>query len=463
MIALPIYAPILGYWFVTGTFAPTTTFPYGFADIYDQLGVLLLVRRLIAAVMAVLAVWLAWKIVFFLTGSTFASATSALLVLLNYWFLHYSKTGNVDVPMLLWLLAGTYCWLHALERPSTSWYVGTAVFVALAVSTKDVAAAFVLPMIALLGVVHVVRAWRSQSWSLSCLAWSALAGVVVYGLASLFFFYPHQVFSRLAMFSGSGWGVEGYYQGGWLAVLGRTVWITWTSMSLPAFLLGCVGGVWALARRAWLHASLLVPLVGYYVIDIGRIGFVFDRHVMPIAVVLALLAGLAVAYAQRNSVLRAACVIVVPVVLACALVVSTTVITQMNNDSRYAVEAYVSRLPSNASVVTFDVSTWQGRYGLFGRNVTFVHDTNTSLDYLRRERPDFIVVSENTIKSRLDYRGLGAAQNAIDALFDGSAGYRVAVVFGNATVAWAPPRDPDRAVVQRVDPTIYVFKRRMVP
>lgn len=459
------YAPFVGYWYLTGAFKPAMEYPYGFTDIYAQLGLLLLVRRLVTALMALAGVWLAWKIVLHLTESSFAATTAALALLLNYWFLHFSKTGNVDVPMLLWLLAATYCWLHALEKPKKWWYVGTAAFCALAMSTKDVAVAFVAPMIALLFIVHFIRGWRSRTTPITTiifhpsLMWATLAGLVVYGVASMFFFYPHQIIYRLNLFSGSGWGVAGYDQGNWFAVLARTVWLTWTSMGWPLFGLGCVGAIWSIASRKWLHASLLVPLIGYYLIDIGRIGFVFDRHIMPIALLLALFAGLAVAYARKVPVLKTAMFIIIPIVLIHAFLVSTTVITQMQHDSRYAVEDFLKTTSPTSKAITFDTSTWQPRYGLIGRDVPFVHPANISVGAIETLAPDYIIFSENMQKSRLTYMGFGAAQETVDKLFAGTIGYRLDRTLGNSTSFFAPPRDPDPYVVQRVDPVIYVFKR----
>jgi hypothetical protein len=464
MISVAAYAPFVGWWWLTGSLKPAMDYPFGFADIYHQVGLLLLIRRLITAAMALVSVWLAWKIVRHLTDSRFAAATGALALLLNYQFLAFSKTGNVDVPMLMWLLAALYCWLRALERPKKKWYVWTAVFSACALATKDVAAAVVVPMALLLVIVHFIRGWRSNTRISRIifhrsLIWAAVIGFVVYGFTSLFFFYPHQLFYRLALFSGSGWGIAGYDQGNWLMVLGRTLWMTATSMSWPLFALGALGLVWAIASRRWLHASLIVPLVGYYIINIGRIGFVFDRHILPIALLLALGAGLAVGYAVRIKVLKPFAYVIVPIILIIAGLTATTVITQMRHDSRYALEDYIRTLPSSATIETFDVITWQPRYALLGRAVTVTDQVNISRQGLEERHPEYLIMSENTLKSRLAYRGLAEGQATIDALFNGELDYTLERTFGNTSVMFAPPRDPDKDAVQRVDPVIYVFKK----
>jgi len=477
MIKVAAYSPFVGWWYLTGSFKPATEYPYGFSDIYSQLGTLIFMSRFVVAIMALAAVWLVWKIVLHLTKSSFAATTAALALLFNYWFLHFSKTGNVDVPMLLWLLAATYCWLHALEQPKKWWYVGTAVFCALAMSTKDVAIAFVAPMIALLVLVHFVRGWRSRTPVTNVifhpsLLWAALAGIVVYGVASLFFFYPHQIIYRLNLFSGSGWGVAGYDQGNWLAVLARTVWLSWTSMGWPLFGLGCVGAVWAMISRKWLHISLLVPLVGYYLIDIGRIGFVFDRHVMPIVMVMALFSGLAVSYVMESSLFKnkhanpvivLSCFVVffllVSSVLFHSFLVSTTANTQMKYDSRYAVEEFIKTTPEAATMMTFDVSTWQPRYELISKDVLFVHPANISVDGIEALKPDYIIFSENMLKSRLSFMGFGAAQETVDALFAGTMDYTLVRTFGNETLRFSPARDTDKYAVQRIDPVIWIYKR----
>jgi 4-amino-4-deoxy-L-arabinose transferase-like glycosyltransferase len=464
MISLTAYAPFMGWWWLTGSLKPTIDYPYGFADIYQQLGLLLLIRRLVTAAMALVGVWLAWKIVMRLTKSRFAAATAALALLLNYHFLAFSKTGNVDIPMIMWLLATLYCWLRALEQAKMKWYVWTAIFSALALATKDVAVAVVVPMALLLGVVHFMRGWRSNTRISRIifhrsLVWAGIIGFVVYGFSSLFFFYPHQLFYRLALFSGSGWGVAGYDQGNWLVVLGRTLWMTGTTMSWPLFALGVLGLVWAVASRRWLHASLTVPLVGYYIINIGRIGFVFDRHVLPIAMILAISAGLAVAYLSSMKRIRTVTLVAALLILLYAALVSTTAITQMSHDSRYALEDFVKTLPSSATIETFDVSTWQPRYGLLGRSVTVTNDVNVSRAGLLARAPDYVIVNENTLKSRFAYRGLQEGQATLDALFSNQLNYTLDRTFGNTTVLFAPPRDPDQFAVQRIDPLVYVFKR----
>jgi len=187
---------------------------------------------------------------------------------------------------------------------------------------------------------------------------------------------------------------------------------------------------------------------------------------------MALFSGLAVSYVMESSLFRnrhanplivLSCFVVFLLftssVLFHSFLVSTTANTQMRHDSRYAVEEFIKTTPNTTTTITFDVSTWQPRYELIGKDVPFVHPANISVDGIEALAPDYIILSENMIKSRLSFMGYGAAQETVDALFEGTMNYTLMRTFGNETPRFSPARDTDKYAVQRINPAIWMYKR----
>lgn len=197
------YAPYLLFLLLTGQVQnPTGTFPYGLQNPAVVIGNLVLISRIITVLMScgvIVAIYWVGRKVWDRTTALLAAVAMLLCPLFQY----YSRTSNLDVPVLFWTLLGLAGVASAskdgLTVPRAGWI---GVMAAMAVATKDQAyAAWVSGLVALM-VIHWQRT-SSSPLPKRDVFWKpvlvlGLSGAACYAVVSGLVFWPKRFFAHLA-------------------------------------------------------------------------------------------------------------------------------------------------------------------------------------------------------------------------------------------------------------------------
>jgi 4-amino-4-deoxy-L-arabinose transferase-like glycosyltransferase len=277
---------------------------------------------------------------------------------------YYAKLSNVDMPYVFWVGLSLLFYGRAVLGNRLADYLALAATAAAAVCTKDQAYGFyVLMPVALIvaNAVHRRRAGeRLTPFALLLDRKFVLAALLGAALFALF----HNLPFNLAGFRGHLAQLdENQYRaavepttGGTWRLLGLNLRLAAWMAGWPAFALAAIGLVLALreARRHLLLVALFVPVVSYAVFFLGVVRYSFDRFLLGVWLVLALLAGKAAAEifhasGQRRAWGRAA--------IAAALVYSAlygaSVNAALTRDARYEVERYFREETEKLPVVGY--------------------------------------------------------------------------------------------------------------
>lgn len=335
------------------------TYPFGLVDPEGSLAVFTILARLPTVLMAGGTVAVAWW-----TGRRLrdreAGRFAALATMLAYPMFYYGRTANVDVPALFWLACGTAVFAAVL-RDGLDVRRGTllGLFAALSVATKDAGYAYFAVLGAALIVIQL-RAWRGGEAASSALR-PLLAGLgcatAVYAVASGLVFSVDRFLAHVDFIVHGTPLPEGvehpyYYSGeaslgGYLRLAGTTLRHVSDALGLPLALAGAAGVAVSL-RRSPRACLLLLPPVGIFLGSIVPVRFVLIRFVLPIAYVVGLFAGFALAALLARGRSggppgRAAAALVAGVCLAWAAVRAADLTVQMWSDTRYELEAWLDR------------------------------------------------------------------------------------------------------------------------
>lgn len=197
-----VYTPYLAYMFLTGQIqGPSGVYPFGFTDPVNGLATLTLLGRLVTLGMAVgvvLAAFLTAKRIWGRRAGLVAAVFAGLLGPIVF----YSRTGNLDIPLLFWMALGV--WMLAkitVQGFSAKRGIALGAFIALSVATKDQAYGAWLPALALLFGLHARKLIRERRL-LNVRQWQAhiaiaLSGLGFYSLASGLLLSPSRYFEHV--------------------------------------------------------------------------------------------------------------------------------------------------------------------------------------------------------------------------------------------------------------------------
>lgn len=387
--------------------------------------------RLVSVAMAlgiVALVYLCGRELFDHGPALFAAMVAGLCAPLAY----YAKVANLDAPYLFWFAAALLAYLRLLKAHRLRHYVALAACAAAAVATKDQAyGLFVLTAMIVIAALRHHRRHAGASTSLVATlgdrrlviaALVAVAGVLVLdnivwnasGFAAHAALIMGSASRDFRMFDPSAAGVASLG----LSTLKAIVFV----MGVPAFAAAAAGLLIAGLRWRENHVLLatLVPVASYWLTFIAVVLYLYDRFVLPMALVGALFAGKALAEALARSRSR-----ILPIAGALAVVTvsalrAASVDALLARDSRYAVEGW---LRENAAPPAVVAAVGPLEYlprldGLQWRRL------GPSLERLDHVRPDYVVVNAD-FAARAAPGGSDAALYA--ALAAGSAGYRLAL------------------------------------
>jgi hypothetical protein len=270
--------------------------------------------------------------------------------------------------------------------------------------------------------------------------------------------------------TGPGSGAYRVYEptlAGHLELLRTTIHLIEISMGWPFFVAGAIGLALAIAtpRLRRMAIWLLVPAVSYYLGFINVILYNYDRFVLPMCFVLAIFGGLAcdrlLALAasyryERPS--RAA----IAGAFAYTLLYAATVDALMMEDSRYAVERWMS-----GHVRPRDLVAISGLHEYLPRIENYHTEDIGTLAELRQEHPDYVVLNADYGHAVPPDTEWG---QMIGGLERGTAGYRLVERFRQASPwPWLPGGHPDLvgarqetivfSTLRNINPTIEIFQR----
>ncbi len=448
-----LYAPYLVWLKVAGAWAhPATSYPYGFAHPEKALYVLALLGRSLSLLFTLGTVAAAYGIGRRLFGRR-AARLAAFLVGTCYAVVYYAHTMNVDASYLFWQMLALYCGVCASQTERPLPWAGMGMAAAMAVSTKEQAFGFLLPLpfIALFLRGREEAGW-SVLWSRGTVA-MAVAAVGTALLANNALFNPLGLVARLAFLLGHPLArvdaplkpVEfAWFKGALEATYLRQLWQGLRSaLSTPIAWLGIAGAV-TVWRRPRAALWLLVPIVSYYYLSLRGQQLITMRYALPLTLLVAVLAAgllaqlLAIATTATS---RAAVVALCTAICALGLARGVELDVLLHNDSRYHAEAWMRvHLAASRRGEVYQKPTYLPRFAppLTVREIPL---EERSVAAVKRRRPDFIVVSSESHKSishrwSADWRTthdllepVPEAVELVEALRDGRIGYRPMAVF----------------------------------
>lgn len=363
-----------------------------------------LIARLVGVALALCTVWLVVRTVRRLSRDNSAALLAGAIFAASPEVGFFSRIAMVDMPMVFWFAAG----LALLVELPTGWPAKRAAalgaVVALGMCTKEqIAGAWVLPPLGLIllargprGSANLPSPWRA--FGAGTLAW-----LLTYALASKLVFDPAGWAERMESWLGDAtspevWGGHPATLHGQLLVLRDTVQHLAYAMGPELLSLAVAGALLALVLRvprAWLLGA---TALSYYVFTLASLRYVKTRFVLPLVLLLAILAGLGFAAGlhQRGR-LRTA-------VLAAALLLagigaarSWSFGSRMQNDSRYAVEAFLREtLEPGANVEVYADDQYLPRLHTAGLMAERIRGAGLRAGAFRKRRPRAVILAPSS-------------------------------------------------------------------
>jgi 4-amino-4-deoxy-L-arabinose transferase-like glycosyltransferase len=399
-------------------------------------------------------------------GDAWAGVLAAALLALSVPFAYYAKMANLDVPYLFWFALSLLFFLRALRRAQPRDFALFAFAAAAAVATKDQAFALYVLTAPFL-VWEIVRRRRAEGSRSALLRDRRLTmllavGAIAFAVLSGALFNPGGWVAHVRLIAGpasSAFRMFDQGLGGHLELLGQTARHLAFVMGGPSLLAALAGLVLAGRERArhrlWL--SSLVPAVSYVLFFPLVVLYIYDRFLLPVALVLSLLGGLALARAWRAGAwpLRAATL----AVLAFAAARAASVDVLLARDSRYAVEDWLRReVGPSPLVAAVGPLEYLPRFdGLHWRRL------GPAASRLAQVNPEVVVVNADYARRADEGTGERAFYTALD---DGSLGYQVALrlrtdprVLLDTEALRREGRGRIWSNLDKVDPEIVVYRR----
>lgn len=364
-----VYSPYVLYLLLTGGLSsPADAYPFGLANPEVSLTVFTLLARLTSAFMGTGMVLVNYLTVRRFYGAK-AAFVSSLLIASSYPIIHFSHNANVDVPCLFWLSLALYSFVRLIDSVDTKWYLGLALFTALAVGTKHTAYALAAGLIPSLLYFHYrnVANQRPGSTLLSAFLDRRFAYASgLFGVALIVIFNPAlnwegftaHIAHHLRISVGGSWVVQtasGSLRGH-LDLVGRYVDYIRQSNGLPAFVLLAAGFLYCLLRYPKKALIVALPIVTYYLLYLQKFGTHHLRYILPVYVLCTWQAGkLASDLSDLKAIPRLVPRLVLAVILGHSMIHGFTVDFLYVRDPRYAAEAWIGdNIPPGAKVLAVE-------------------------------------------------------------------------------------------------------------
>lgn len=220
------------------------------------------------------------------------------LLALSGVYTFFARTGNFDIPYLLWWILSFVClWRYLFHTDrSRRWLIGVGVFSAMAVATKDQAAGLALGSLLVILAVGPNRGARSMLRVKD----ASLFGVVTLIAYLLLAVAPQPIrwARHFAIWAQYLPGVERRQPEdfantlfGHIGLLKETLLSLSHVVSWAGIVLAVVGAIHLMRHRHCRELmTLLLPAFAYYATIICSARFVCDRYLLPVACLVVLLA-----------------------------------------------------------------------------------------------------------------------------------------------------------------------------
>jgi hypothetical protein len=445
----------------------------GWVNLFSQQGwtILLVVYRLVSIVFAAAAVAATALVtvrVWNRRAALFAAATVSLMVP----FVYYAKTANVDMPYLSFFAMSLVFYVRLLQEGRLRDYMWFAVCATAAVCTKDQAYALYVAA----PFVIVWETWRAHRhahvahplWRaiIDRRLWTAGAtAVVFYALCCNFLFNMSGFLAHVQSITDAAGAYrifEPTLDGRWQLFV-VTAQLVMMSMGWPLFAMAIAGIVigWLSpqARRATIWLASIIP--AYYFAVINIVLYNYDRFMMPVCLVLAVFAGVALdAFVANRIRSRRWAWAAVAGVFAYSLLYAATADVLMLRDSRYAVQKWMQEhIAASDRIAVTELHEYLPTRGGY-------IDVQT-IDELHASNSDFFILNVDYANAALP--GTEWA-HLIAGMRSGDLGYRLVERFRSPSPwPWLPAMHHDLVgprleslvytTVRNINPTIEIFAR----
>lgn len=400
------YEPLLQHW---DTNAPQDADPVSphisLAQPHaPKIGLLHLVARIVTVIMAAFTGLGIWSAARAFGADDLASGLATVAFMTGAAFSYFAHLGNVDVPSVCWFAWSLYAFALLLRTGAMRYAVLLGLFGGLAICTKDAIGGMYNGMAVVLIVSETWKRMpqhplgRSLVGSVLQVKW--LVGIAVFVAPYLLlygvFSDPQAYLARMDYWLNPAAETlhakqlryDGQIELLWASVRYAAGAVGWPM--LVAMLMGCV---YTMCKHRRLALSLLVPALGYYVIVICQINFVYSRFLFAPLVMMSILLGIMfsdLAHAVRWSRIyrfTPVCLVFLPT-FGSAWVLDAEMIA----DSRYQAEAWFrENAPQSASVGAFSKAQYLPRLHEMGYATYPVEMVRTSFD---RPQPEYLVLTE---------------------------------------------------------------------
>ncbi len=468
LVLSAVYAPYLALLLLTGRLdAPGGDYPYGFSDPVGAIATLAGIGRAVSLLMAcacVCCVFVMSRRAFGTRAAFFGAGTA----LLTAPFLFYARTGNLDIPVLFWILL-TFV---VVQR---SWHdgltpgraVACGAFASLAVATKDQAYGLLVPVLALLAW-RTLRQTTSHSGGGSGVRPVALlvgSGILSFAVAGGILVRPDRFLRHLRYITSfeSTFAnvrtaneltvlrpstVEGY-----LSLLGDVGMSLATAVGWPALVIGATG--LALAwRREPTARWLLAAAAGFFVLVIAPIHHSQYRYVVAPACFVAFGVAAAVDQLARLRLPAWASTGLGALAVFGALPGAAELTHAQRNDARWVASEWLeSHVPAGDTVGFFGRPHQLPRMPK-GVYVISLTESGEARANLARVRPTWLVVAPDYFSDAARERSAFLPADLYAQLSDGSLGWTRVQRFQTPPLLNRP-----LPYLPYVNPTVQVFQR----
>lgn len=464
--------PYLAYAKLTGNFgSPSPEYPFGFRDPVAGLIGLSLAGRFLSVLMGASIVVAAFLFGRNLWGYGIGVLT-AVLTLLNYLLVYYSRTGNPDVPATFWTSLGLVVYSVILTEGLTvrrGMWLG--LFTGFAIATKDQAVLVFAPLGLMLlwpDRKRPVSSWRPHAMALG-------AAIVCYLVATGMPVDPHRHIEhvRRLLFNPNATNSMWFYRPGHPKTWEGTVamyqeflqGIVWTT-SLPV-VLAMLAGAWFTLRSAPRRLILLVPIPMLFVCLVLPVRTLALRYFLPTVIILSGFAAYGI-FKLANARLRWA---VIAIACCWELAIAADLSYAQWKETRLAAAAWIERHvragqeieyfgvreampPLPAEIPTRRIAgrvDWKKESG-HGPRI---------LEYLASGGPEYVFITPDvTSKPGVPYSG-DCPPEVYEALMQGRTSYTLAAYFATPTILPEWFRRP-RLDYPTVAPPVWLFARKDV-
>jgi hypothetical protein len=401
--------PVMGVAYARGDLTKIESdYPFGLRSPDSYLTAMAIIARVLSALFATATLAVVGRLTARAYGAR-AGLFAAVAAAGCYPLLFYAHTSNVETAFMFWAMLALYYAIAGVEegKPRALWLMGVAA--AMAVSTKEQIAGFLV----LLPFVLIARRFvlaRSESGLRRIVPPGAVAGgliaLLTWAGVNAAFFNPSGFVNRIRflthtlppevreLYAAYEFPVD--FSTSWTASdeavhLGKVLDAVVTSVGWPAALVAVAGAAYvAISVRRAESIYLLASALGYYFVSLRALKQVELRYVLPLALLSAIPAGVLLARISDGKKARRSLALGIAGV---GIAYAADVLPLLAADARYDAERWMAPyLEKGHSVEVYQSWTYLPRWEQVP-TVSKPPTEATSVAGVRERDPDFIVIS----------------------------------------------------------------------